>query len=193
MKNILLISISMYSIHIRIVKQSREGRDLGRRSGAAQRSDRVRRRLFIEFGSIPKGSNYKCSGVVERLRNTKGPCDLAHFFMVHSFGAIIQLKYQSSLWTYSSLWRSLKQWFSLAPSASIPLRHDVVSILSLSIPREQKYLVDKKEFITQCRAILIIYSDILRSENKFSRNSKSHKKFSIWTRYRYPRRITIGM
>lgn len=31
------------------------------------------------------------AGVVERLRSTKGPHDLAHFFMVHSFGAIIQL------------------------------------------------------------------------------------------------------
>jgi len=29
--------------------------------------------------------------VVERLYSTKGPHDLAHFFMIHSLGAIIQL------------------------------------------------------------------------------------------------------
>jgi len=32
-----------------------------------------------------------CTRVVERLYSTKGPHDLAHFFMVHSLGAIIQL------------------------------------------------------------------------------------------------------
>lgn len=52
---------------------------------------RKKTQLFIEFSSIPKESNYKCAGVVGRLRSTKGPHDLAHFFMVHSFGAIIQL------------------------------------------------------------------------------------------------------
>lgn len=32
-----------------------------------------------------------CAKVVERLHSTKGPHDLAHFFIVHSLGAIIQL------------------------------------------------------------------------------------------------------
>lgn len=49
--------------------------------------------------------------MVERLRSTKGPYDLAHFFMAHSFGAIIQLV-PEQLIDLLFFWKVLKQCFS---------------------------------------------------------------------------------
>lgn len=50
--------------------------------------------------------------MVERLRSMKGPRDLAHFFMVHSFGAIIQLVPEQSVDLLFSLESLKKQGFS---------------------------------------------------------------------------------